>query len=178
MRFLLFLTLLCTLTACGDSSEPAPATYDANDATTSDVSTSAPAPGVTPRPAVKANGEIAASTFTEFPAAQVDGCNCTLRLDPQPGSDADIFFSFNWQQGPGVIGINGKNAIVQRTNGRQTDATTGRYTHENEQFSVTTSLLTEGPSEGEVIMYSGTVRVQDKTSGAELRARVSGTCGC
>lgn len=173
MRYLTFLVFLFFLTACTSDASASDPT-----ASGSATETSAPAPGVQPRATVEAKGDIAATPFTTFPDG-IDSCVCTLRLDPQTEGKEDLFFVFNWKGGPGVIGVNGEEVTVARSTvitpkSKLRDS----YLHENDRYSVYTTISDEGPAGEEGGMYSGTIKVIDKQTGAVMLARVSGTCSC
>jgi hypothetical protein len=143
--------------------------------------TSAPAPGVTPAPPIVSSGALSAGKLAGFPFEQVKGCDCTLRLDPAPeGSEEDLFFVFNWQAGPGVIGLNGQEYVVGRgaSLGAGGNNKYTSYLHQNEAFSIQTSLTEEGKAGDEGSAYSGKVTVKNLKTGEEIAVNVTGTCSC
>lgn len=170
-RFLLFFTLL-VLSACSS---------DGVDTSTASQ-TSAPAPGLAPAPAVVSSGALSAGKLAGFPFEQVEGCDCTLRLDPSPegSGEEDLFFVFNWQAGPGVIGLNGQEHVVERgaSLGAGGNNKYASYLHQNEAFSIQTSLTEEGKAGDEGSTYSGKVTVKNLKTGEEMSVNVSGACSC
>lgn len=168
MRSSLLLLLFGLFTACGS-----------NDQASADVST--PAPEVSPSQ-TEEEGGLSSSTLASYPKDLIDGCDCSLRKDgAEAGSGNDLFFVFNWENGPGRIGLNGRETTVERgaslSTGKEADDYAS-YLHENDQFRIQTSLTKEGTSGDEGGEYSGKVKVVDKESGARLVVNVVGTCSC
>ncbi|MEM9525818.1 MAG: hypothetical protein AAGA31_04365 [Bacteroidota bacterium] len=172
IRPVLLFLLFSLFSACGTNDQPVASTP---------TGTSDPAPGVVPAAAEEEAG-LNSSTLAEYPKDLIDGCDCSLRKDgAAAGTDNDLFFVFNWENGPGRIGINGQEVTVARGASLSTGQAIedySSYLHENEQFRIQTSLTKEGTSGEEGGEYSGKVKVVDKESGARLVVNVVGTCSC
>lgn len=170
-RFLLFFSLLALYACAGDGADASDPSH-----------TSTPVPVGTPAPAVVSSGPLRTGELAEFPFEQVKGCDCTLRLDPTPEGRAkeDLFFVFNWQAGPGVIGLNGQEYVVERgaSLGAGGNNKYASYLHQNGVFSIQTSLTEEGKAGGEGSAYSGKVTVKNLKTGEEMAVNVKGTCSC
>lgn len=178
MRNILSLFLAFFLVAC--SSSPEQSTSDR--ALDSDpIETSEPAPGVTAEPAVTGDADIQLTGLSNFPDA-VDGCSCALNLDAAlEEDDGSVYlFVYNFDNGPGVIGINGAEVeLPWIKNEREIpDQDRETYLHENNRYRVETSLMDEGPATDEGRIYSGTVKIVVKQTGKYLLARVVGSCSC
>ncbi|NJC26876.1 hypothetical protein [Neolewinella antarctica] len=188
MRYPLFLSLTVCF-AC--SSDPAPGTGDPDsyrdNSTTSGLApteTSQPAPGVTPESPISGDANVEFTGLTGYPSTDViRDCACALSIDGayDEADETAYLFVYNFDEGPGVLGINGEEVVLEwNKNQGTTDSADGLdiYIHENDQYRVTSKLVDEGPAGDEGRMYSGTVRVEDKETGKWREARIMGDCSC
>ncbi|MFK8164560.1 MAG: hypothetical protein AB8H12_19095 [Lewinella sp.] len=172
MRYFLFLTLFVLSACAGDTVETSTEVP-----TTDSPSSERPVQTTAPSAPLRA-GEILA-----FPSEQIEECNCSLHLFPVPegGSEKDLFFVFNRKSsGPGVIGLNGQEYVVERgaslgTGGNKKYTS---YLHQNGFISIQTSLTELSTTDGEGGQYSGRVKVKNLETGEELVVGVAGTCTC
>ncbi|OAV46277.1 hypothetical protein [Lewinella sp. 4G2] len=177
MRYLFFFLLTAALAAC---SSPEP--VNTNDATSGPAEEiSLPAPGISERPAITGEAEIDLTGLAEFPT-QLQGCSCALTLDaPVDDFDSDYLFVFGYGRGDGVIGIDGQELQVRWDRQPQdldSDVDEDVYVHEDDTYRVVTRLYEEGDTGFGGTMFSGSVRVIVKATGAYKQARITGDCSC
>jgi hypothetical protein len=162
MRYLFVLSLVFILFSCKS---------DAPDGELTAPETSAPAPGVTPTPAISGSESMKPGELVDF--SQVDvACSCRLKLDSAEGED-DLFFAFNLENGPGVISLNGERQVVQRGASLSSGGGNDSYLHQNDRYRIQTSLTDEGGTE-----QSGRVKITDSQTGEKTIVRVVGNCQC
>lgn len=160
MRLFTILLLACCCSSCGPELPP--------EATTA---------------ASKTNGQetydLKPGTLNDFPTDVIQsGCDCSLRLEN--GKDEDLFFVFDWQgDGGGKLRINDKDVTVQRgaslkTSNNKYDS----YLHQNDNWTVKTSITQKGPTVDEGTTYAGKVKISNRRTGVKAEMRVTGTCSC
>ena len=163
MRLLpvLFLAFCCF--ACGG--DPAPAEPSAT--TKSEASE------------VVESKDLITGLLDVYPAELIEsGCGCSLNLED--GKADELLFVFDWKgNGAGTMRINGKDVVLQRgaslkTSNQKYDS----YLHQNDRWTVKTSITDRGPAENDGTTYTGKVKISNRRTGVKKELRVKGVCSC
>ncbi len=165
MRLFLIPFLVICFFSCGTDSAPESST--STDKVNLDEATSL------------ASKDLITGLLETYPDEIIEsGCGCTL--NHRDGNEGDLFYVFDWQgNGGGKIRINDNEVVLQRGASLKTgNAKYDSYLHQNDNWTVKTSITNRGPADEGGSNFTGKVKISNRKTGVKTEVPVKGICSC